>query len=325
MRTALPLLPLLRSAPTAAPSLVAAVERGVEASGPLPRCSDAHAAPLIRAVLGEQVAAMLEHHPLVPLVSDALTLRTRAIDRWVETWGPELAAANFIPPTMRRQLVLIDGAWDMRAYRLGLHRATTVFEVFTSRELLNAKASAVEQLGSRPCCPLQRVFLDGLGTDTLSEALTEAGFNKNIPTRWVMEDTLIYSPKERVGALLAGARAIGGAPGSGVAASTIGPEWKRRLQGAAAASTHMHDEIFSTYCDFSGLPSSSAVLDALYAAGWTRTRALGDAQLRSSTMREDWVDGLAPKPTKSHGDLKRGVERAFVGVSIVLADTEMYP
>eukprot|EP00962_Isochrysis_galbana_P035449 scaffold12161_cov123-Isochrysis_galbana.AAC.2 len=317
---------LVHAGPPACAQLLAAVSRGLEASAPLPRCADGLAGPLVRAVVGAEAAARLQSHPLVPLIRDAVALRTRALDRWVETWGLELAAANFIPPTMRRQLVIVGGAWDTRVYRLGLHRATTVFEVLDSSSLLDAKSEAMQRLGAVPRCAVRRIIADPASPGAMVAALSRAGFDTRIPTRWLLDDCLPYLPPNHIPSLLSEARALGSAPGSGLGALALAPEWHARLAaaglsmgapsidadddpnigtvGLAAASADRTDpaalsiDTVGPSIDAAGarasLLSPEEAMAAVRAAGWRRPRVLGPATLRSASLRERWVDGLPP-------------------------------
>jgi methyltransferase (TIGR00027 family) len=293
----------------------------------------------------------------MPLIGDAVALRTRALDRWVETWGPELAAANFIPPTMRRQLVIVGGAWDTRAYRLGLHRATTVFEVIASPDLLAAKAEAMQRLGVVPRCAVRHVCADAVSPGAIGAALSRAGFETDIPTRWLLDDCLPYLPAHRVPGLLSEARSLGSAPGSGLAALALDIAWEGQLAAAGLNMDALSGEaglaIDAGNCA-SLLPPDEAIA-AFIAAGWRRARALGPAELRSASLRERWVDGLppaaiAPLPASlfaeqtaigpaardgpsgavgsvgGQGGAGRGrPAETLAGVCLVLADAEMHP
>ncbi|MEV7598062.1 SAM-dependent methyltransferase [Kitasatospora sp. NPDC089797] len=90
-----------------------------------------------------------------------------------------------------RQLVLLGGGPDTRAYRLDLPDDCTVYEV-DRPELLTFKEHALAGTGARPAARRRAVGTD-LHTDWTGP-LTDAGFRPDRPTAWLAEGLLLRLP-----------------------------------------------------------------------------------------------------------------------------------
>ncbi|MUM18052.1 SAM-dependent methyltransferase [Mycobacterium sp. CBMA271] len=90
-----------------------------------------------------------------------------------------------------RQVVLLAGGLDTRAYRLDWPADVTVFEV-DYPELLSFKQAVVDDIGSEPHADRRPVgtFLSG----PWQSDLTTAGFDPDLPTAWLAEALVSHLP-----------------------------------------------------------------------------------------------------------------------------------
>lgn len=165
--------------------------------------------------------------PSAPLPSppqalvDLVAVRTRAVDAWLETptWPPVR--------TTERQVVLLNAGLDSRAYRLGLGRRTTIFEVEAAhdggKELLELKRAVLDDAGHNRRTRTVDVLTDVGDPDRCAAALLDAGLDPSVPTRWVLEGPLVPLGASTsrsfaaVGELFAMASERAGSPASGLA------------------------------------------------------------------------------------------------------------
>ena len=134
---------------------------------------------------------------LVPGLHEHLIARTRAIDDLTK----ECAAAG------ATQLVILGAGYDMRAYRLDLPESLTIFEV-DQIEVQELKKSRMppELLASGRASYVSVDF----NTQTLSEQLTNAGFEVGKSTLVILEGVTQYIPKEAAAATLSEVGALCG-------------------------------------------------------------------------------------------------------------------
>ncbi|MBB5077131.1 SAM-dependent methyltransferase [Nonomuraea endophytica] len=162
--------------------------------------------------------------------ADHFVLRTRYFDDRLT----EAAAAGI------RQVVLLAAGLDTRAFRLDWPEDLALFEVDLP-DLVAFKEKVLADQGAQPRCARKAVAAD-LREDWPA-ALTEAGFDPERPTAWLIEGVLMYlAPEdgarvlERVGEL--------SAPGSRLSAEHVNEAYLRqpamkpamnRLQATQAA------------------------------------------------------------------------------------------
>ena len=120
---------------------------------------------------------------VVPGVHELLIMRTRVLDEFVK----DGAAAGAV------QYVVLGAGYDMRAYRLDLPASLKVFEV-DQAEVQELKRSRMppEVLAAGKASYVSVDF----NTQTLSEQLLNAGFQKGLPTIVSLEGVTQYIPKE---------------------------------------------------------------------------------------------------------------------------------
>jgi len=92
-----------------------------------------------------------------------------------------------------RQVVILASGLDARAHRLDWAAGTTVFEI-DQPKVLEFKQTVLDGLGAAPKCGHRPVPID-LREDW-SSALTEAGFETEVPTAWLAEGLLPYLPPD---------------------------------------------------------------------------------------------------------------------------------
>ncbi|TDZ82212.1 putative S-adenosyl-L-methionine-dependent methyltransferase [Mycobacteroides salmoniphilum] len=90
-----------------------------------------------------------------------------------------------------RQVVVLAGGLDTRAYRLSWPAGTVVYEVDYA-EVLTLKMKALDNAGAEPLTT-QRMVLCGLGDQWQAE-LTLAGFDPDAPTAWLAESVICNLP-----------------------------------------------------------------------------------------------------------------------------------
>ena len=139
------------------------------------------------------------------------------LDRWLEepTWPP--------PETTRKQIVMVGDPLCGRSHRLGIGRATTIFHVGDADlpALLDKKHAELKQRGvGRRCDVVAAVVTDG----SVAAALEDAGLDADVPTKWVFAMGALEADSPRSAAnSFAMAAALGGAPGSAIAAVCLEP------------------------------------------------------------------------------------------------------
>ena len=227
--------------------------------------------------------APLLHDPYLPLVAkpaelgepteflttvaDVIGVRTRAIDSWLEkpSWPPVR--------TTKRQIVLLNAGLDTRAYRLGLGQSMTLFEVEHDEALIALKRSTLSAAGHEPRNVVVDVTASPSVPEDCAKALLKAGFNPEIPTRWVAQGPLLQG-QANVAELFAMAGVNGGTPASGLAAQVLEPSWAAELK-----------ELGFTMEGAEHLMSIDEALDAAKAAGWREKRTLRQADFANDFVR----------------------------------------
>ena len=183
-------------------------------------------------------------------LADVVAVRTRAIDSWLEkpSWPPVR--------TTRRQIVLLNAAYDTRAYRLGLGQSMRIFEVDADASLLSRKREVLSARGFAPRTAVVDVAAD---PHDCSDALLAAGFDPRIPTRWVLEAPVASAAASRQ--LFAMASELASTPASGLAAQVLEPSWAAHLATLGLPSPPADDSA-----------TLEAALDDCRAAGWREKR-----------------------------------------------------
>ena len=143
------------------------------------------------------------------------------------------------PPlrTTRRQVVLLGAGMDTRPFRLGFSRyAHTVFEVDSDMAMLHAKHEALAKAGFRPRCAVKLVGAELSDARAVEGALSTAGFDPRVPTRWVVEGAQSHLAHDTRQALFTLAGSMGAVAGSGIAAPVIEPALAEWLHISALSS-----------------------------------------------------------------------------------------
>ena len=240
-------------------SLAAAYFRGAEQLAPAPLFDD----PTVDAAFATvsdaealKLSSQLAAHPLSTQLHDLYATQTRVLDRWLEepTWPP--------PETTRKQIVMVGDQLCGRSHRLGIGRATTIFHVGDADlpALLDLKHAELKRRGvGRRCDVVAAVVGDG----SAAAALERAGLDADVPTKWVFAMGALQADSPRSAAnSFAMAAALGGAPGSAIAAVCLEPAFAALL-GADAPRYPVEVR-----------PAEEVLADAR-AAGWYNTRLLG--------------------------------------------------
>ena len=258
-------------------SLAAAYFRGAEQLAPAPLFDD----PTVDAAFATvsdaealKLSSQLAAHPLSTQLHDLYATQTRVLDRWLEepTWPP--------PETTRKQIVMVGDQLCGRSHRLGIGRATTIFHVGDAAlpalsearrsearrsdaalpALLDQKHAELKRRGvGRRCDVVAAVVGDG----SAAAALERAGLDADVPTKWVFAMGALQADSPRSAAnSFAMAAALGGAPGSAIAAVCIEPAFAALL---GADAPQYPTEV---------RPAEEVLADAR-AAGWYNTRLLG--------------------------------------------------
>ena len=248
-------------------SLAAAYFRGAEqlAAAPLfddptvdaafATISDAEALK-ISSRLGAHMLRSSHQNILAAHLHGLFATQTRVIDRWLEepTWPP--------PETTRKQIVMVGDPLCGRSHRLGIGRATTIFHVGDADlpALLDKKHAELKRRGvGRRCDVVAAVVTDG----SVAAALERAGLDADVPTKWIFAMGALEADSPRSAAnSFAMAAALGGAPGSAIAAVCIEPAFAALL---GADAPQYPTEV---------RPAEEVLADAR-AAGWYNTRLLG--------------------------------------------------
>ena len=240
-------------------SLAAAYFRGAEQLAPAPLFDD----PTVDAAFATvsdaealKLSSQLAAHPLSTQLHDLYATQTRVLDRWLEepTWPP--------PETTRKQIVMVGDPLCGRSHRLGIGRATTIFHVGDADlpALLDLKHAELKRRGVGRRCDVVAAVVGG---DGVAAALERAGLDADVPTKWVfaMRALEADSPMSAANSF-AMAAALGGAPGSAIAAVCLEPAFAKLL---GADAPQYPTEV---------RPAEEVLADAR-AAGWYNTRLLG--------------------------------------------------
>jgi len=99
-----------------------------------------------------------------------------------------------------RQVVLLAGGMDTRAFRLSWPGGVHLFEL-DQAELLAEKEGVLRAAGAKPGCT--RTIIRADLTRPWDLALIEAGFDPLRPTAWLLEGVLIYLPVDDINEILA--------------------------------------------------------------------------------------------------------------------------
>ena len=150
--------------------------------------------PWAEALAGEVGAKWLADHPeqtTVPII-----IRTRFFDEFLERASTEV-----------QQVVLLGAGLDTRAYRLRWPPGTTVYEL-EQPQVLHHKDEVLQAAGAEPSCSRRAVAADL--TEPWEELLIGSGFDRELPSAWLLEGFLFYLSGthvldliDRVGALAA--------------------------------------------------------------------------------------------------------------------------
>ncbi|ANA96302.1 SAM-dependent methyltransferase [Mycobacteroides chelonae] len=171
--------------------LTIAAMKALEARRVQPLLYDEHARTILDAVADPHTQALLDIG-LHENPSTANELSTHLLANYVAAmcryYDESLLASvtNGI-----RQVVLLAGGLDTRAYRLSWPAGTVVYEVDYA-EALTVKMKALDNAGAEPHTT-QRMVLCGLGEQWQAE-LTLAGFDPDIPTAWLAECVVCNLP-----------------------------------------------------------------------------------------------------------------------------------
>jgi methyltransferase (TIGR00027 family) len=114
-----------------------------------------------------------------------------------------------------RQVVIVGAGLDARAFRLGLPRDLTVFEI-DHAEVISFKQQLLDELELMTDCR-RRVVVADLVDDDWPQRLTDTGWTHSQPTVWVVEGLLVYLNHEdrtRLLVQLAAASVIGSVLGA---------------------------------------------------------------------------------------------------------------
>jgi methyltransferase (TIGR00027 family) len=117
-----------------------------------------------------------------------------------------------------RQLVLVAGGLDTRAYRLAWPADTVLFEI-DQPHVLAYKDGVLAERGARARCDRREV--PGDLREDWPTALLEHGFDPERPTAWVAEGILFYVPEPSVHHMLDDMRRLS-APGSHLLTDVLG-------------------------------------------------------------------------------------------------------
>jgi methyltransferase (TIGR00027 family) len=117
-----------------------------------------------------------------------LPIRTRFFDDFL------LEAARDV-----RQIVIVGAGMDARAFRLNWPAGVTLFEVETEAVVL-AKEPILQRMGAAPRCDRRVVAADVMGD--WEERLFRAGFDRGVPSAFLLEGLLFYLEEAQARALL---------------------------------------------------------------------------------------------------------------------------
>ena len=150
--------------------------------------------PLATALAGPEGFTWLDRMEPVPRFGGPalyVVIRTRFFDDFLlyACWG-----------TGVRQVVLLAAGMDARAFRLNWPPDTRLYEL-DRPEVLAAKDEALTHADARPACERRTIGAD-LGRSSWAEALSNAGYEAQEPSVWLMEGLLFYMSEVTVRRLL---------------------------------------------------------------------------------------------------------------------------
>lgn len=196
-------------------SLLTAFWRNCEYKSALPLCKDPYATVLLDELLPAQKRVQFEQSPLHSAGLEILACRTRALDDWLMEGGVKGI----------EQVVFLGAGMDTRAYRLGLGKDTTVFEVEKDLTVLKAKHETLQRSGITPMVKdILQIGADVTHTEDLKRKLHMHGLQPNKKTSWVAEGLLEYLPLAAQGRLFGAMRDAGG-EGSRVGMQVLDPSF----------------------------------------------------------------------------------------------------
>jgi methyltransferase (TIGR00027 family) len=120
------------------------------------------------------------------------------------------------------QVVLLGAGLDSRAFRLGMAKDITTFEV-DQAPIHEFKQAVLDRHRAVPTCIRVPVIADI--TNALSQSLLSAGFDPAIPTAWVAEGLLMYFSRDEANGLMKEITALS-APGSRIAGEYYSRRWE---------------------------------------------------------------------------------------------------
>jgi methyltransferase (TIGR00027 family) len=212
-------------------SMLTAYARAQETRRPDPLFSDELAGRFVSAYAGDfgQGNALPDlgpandrgSSPLWNGFSFYLAMRTPFFDEGI------LRAAPRTP-----QVVVLGAGLDSRAFRLGLGRETTVFEIDRA-PVQKFKSDVLDQVGAEPTC-VRRTIAADMVTDDLADALIDAGFDEQKPTCWVAEGLFVYLTSAECDDLLAAIESL-----SASGSTLLGEYQSRRWQDSDVAFASM--------------------------------------------------------------------------------------
>ncbi|AMW17908.1 SAM-dependent methyltransferase [Mycobacteroides chelonae] len=173
--------------------LTLTASRAIESLRANPLFVDTLAQHLVLASGDPYALALLDHQPADSPVaadptSDHKSFIAHCRSLMTRHYDDSLLAATH---SGARQVVLLAGGLDTRAYRLDWPDGTTVFEV-DYPELLGFKQEVLAEIGAQPRAERRQVgtFLSG----PWQPDLTAAGFDPDLPTAWLAEALVSHLP-----------------------------------------------------------------------------------------------------------------------------------
>lgn len=184
--------------------------------------ADPHSKRLVNAVGGVSTEGFPK--PLVDRVVAGVTLRTRFVDRCVES---EIESGT-------RQVVVLGSGLDTLAWRLPWPSGCTVWAL----DRAGTAGVASQALGAPPSVKLIDVEADLTESDWL-DRLTQAGVDWSLPTIFVAEALLLYLPSDIVHQVMS-TTSLAAAPGSAFVYTYLGEQGEaspttEALRGSIAA------------------------------------------------------------------------------------------
>ncbi|MFF9090842.1 class I SAM-dependent methyltransferase [Streptomyces sp. NPDC014991] len=219
-----------------------------------------------------------------------IAIRTRYLDESVE----QILADSDI-----RQIVFVAAGMDTRSFRLDWPDDATVYEV-DFPALLEEKRRRLTALAARPRVARREVAVD-LRRDWLPD-LEQAGFDRDLPTLWVVEGLLFFLTEEQATNLL---RSLGSASAPG---SWLGVDF---VSQALLRSPFSRD--FRRKLEEDGTPwlfGTDEPEEYLASLGWKARDVKEPGE--PTTAHEDWPFQVQPRDRK--GPSRSWLVRAeFVG------------